>query len=147
MRTLNRKLTGTQICSLECHIIRTEVRQIISKTTPMMLENKLSASTSGWGLFGRSEMGAKHCTGALSAIESQRLGEELDLRLHTCAACGRRNLYPIRDRLKNWELEPHLMPMGRPDGMRRCEAGQARRSTKATLRAWIPVPAIQVRRF
>jgi hypothetical protein len=58
-------------------------------------------------------MKLKQCIGGLSPEEIQQLEEETELRLHTCAACGRRNLYAIRDSLGKWVPEPHDEPLPR----------------------------------
>ena len=55
----------------------------------------------------------KKCIGGLRQEEIQRLGEEAELRLHTCAVCGKRNLYAIRDSLGRWVPEPHNEPVPR----------------------------------
>jgi hypothetical protein len=54
------------------------------------------------------------CGGGLSSLEIQQLDEGTELRLHTCLACGRRNLYAIRDDASNWSLEAHYPPPQRP---------------------------------
>jgi hypothetical protein len=48
--------------------------------------------------------------GALSLKEAQALAQETELRLHECAICGTQNLYPVKDPLGNWALEPHNVP-------------------------------------
>jgi hypothetical protein len=58
-------------------------------------------------------MKLKQCIGGLSPEEIQQLEEETELRLHTCAVCGRRNLYAIRDSLGKWVPEPHDEPFPR----------------------------------
>jgi hypothetical protein len=58
-------------------------------------------------------MKLKQCIGGLSPEEIQHLEEETELRLHTCAVCGRRNLYAIRDSLGKWVPEPHDEPFPR----------------------------------
>jgi hypothetical protein len=58
-------------------------------------------------------MNLKQCIGGLSPEEIQQLEEETELRLHTCAVCGRRNLYAIRDTLGKWGPEPHDAPLPR----------------------------------
>jgi hypothetical protein len=39
----------------------------------------------------------KQCDGTLTIAEIKTLEEGRDLRLHTCAACGKRNLYLVKD--------------------------------------------------
>jgi hypothetical protein len=58
-------------------------------------------------------MKLKQCLGGLSPEEIQQLEEETELRLHTCAMCGKRNLYAIRDSLGKWVPEPHYEPLPR----------------------------------
>jgi hypothetical protein len=58
-------------------------------------------------------MKLKQCLGSLSPEEIQQLEEETELRLHTCAVCGKRNLYAIRDSLGKWVPEPHTEPLPR----------------------------------
>lgn len=55
-------------------------------------------------------MGTKLCTAALSLRETQTLAQETELRLYTCAVCGRRNLYPVKSLSGDWTLEPHCVP-------------------------------------
>jgi hypothetical protein len=55
-------------------------------------------------------MKLKQCIGGLSPEEVQQLEQETELRLHTCAVCGRRNLYAIKDGLGKWVPEPHDEP-------------------------------------
>ena len=59
------------------------------------------------------KMKLKQCIGGLSPAEIQQLEQETELRLHTCAVCGRRNLYAIRDSLGKWIPEPHDEPLPR----------------------------------
>jgi hypothetical protein len=56
-------------------------------------------------------MQARSCPGALSPKELQELEEDADLRLYTCAVCGKRNLYSIKDRSGRWVPEPHHAPL------------------------------------
>jgi hypothetical protein len=58
-------------------------------------------------------MKPKPCIGGLSPKEIQRLEEETELRLHTCAVCGKRNLYAIKDSFGQWVPEPHNEPLPR----------------------------------
>ena len=58
-------------------------------------------------------MKLKECLGGLSPEEIQQLEEETELRLYTCAVCGRRNLYAIRDSRGKWVPEPHNEPLPR----------------------------------
>jgi hypothetical protein len=58
-------------------------------------------------------MNQKPCIGGLSQQEIKRLAEEAELRLHTCAVCGKRNLYAVRDSLGKWVPEPHNEPAPR----------------------------------
>jgi hypothetical protein len=58
-------------------------------------------------------MKPKHCTGGLSPKEMQQLEEETELRLHTCAVCGKRNLYAVKDSSGRWAPEPHDQPLPR----------------------------------
>jgi len=58
-------------------------------------------------------MKLKQCIGGLSPEEIQQLEGETELRLHTCAVCGKRNLYAIRDNLGKWVPEPHSEPLPR----------------------------------
>jgi hypothetical protein len=58
-------------------------------------------------------MKPKQCTGGLSPEEIQQLEEETELRLHTCAVCGKRNLYAVKDRSGKWAPEPHTEPLPR----------------------------------
>jgi hypothetical protein len=55
-------------------------------------------------------MKPKQCTGGLSPKEIQQLEEETELRLHTCAVCGKRNLYAVKDGSGRWAPEPHTEP-------------------------------------
>jgi hypothetical protein len=56
-------------------------------------------------------MKPKQCSGGLSSQEIQQLEEETELRLHTCAVCGKRNLYAVKDSSGGWALEPHTEPL------------------------------------
>jgi hypothetical protein len=58
-------------------------------------------------------MQPKQCDGTLTIAESETLEEKRDLRLYTCAACGKRNLYLVKDPEGKWALEPHRVPMPR----------------------------------
>ena len=58
-------------------------------------------------------MKLKKCIGSLRQEEIHQLEQEAELRLHTCAVCGRRNLYAIRDSFGKWVLEPHNEPLPR----------------------------------
>jgi hypothetical protein len=62
-----------------------------------------------------SELGMKpkKCEGGLTPKEVEELEEETELRLYTCAVCGRRNLYSVRDNLGKWTTEPHEQPSPR----------------------------------
>jgi hypothetical protein len=63
-------------------------------------------------LHPNSLMEPGQCTGALTPEEIQTLEAGTELRLYTCAVCGKRNLYPIKAAGK-WVPEPHLVPMPR----------------------------------
>jgi hypothetical protein len=56
---------------------------------------------------------AEQCDGGLSAEEIKEEQRGTELRLHTCAVCGKRNLYPIRNPGGKWALEPHSPPAPR----------------------------------
>jgi hypothetical protein len=58
-------------------------------------------------------MKPKQCTGGLNPKEIQQLEEETELRLHTCAVCGRRNLYAVKGSSGSWAPEPHTEPLPR----------------------------------
>jgi hypothetical protein len=60
-------------------------------------------------------MEPKQCDGTLTIAEIEPLREERDLRHHTCAACGKRNLYLVKDTEGKWALEPHGVPTPRCD--------------------------------
>jgi hypothetical protein len=72
-----------------------------------------AASNKGSTIVHDLNMNPKQCIGGLSPEEIQQLDEETELRLHTCAVCGRRNLYAIRDSLGKWGPEPHDEPIPR----------------------------------
>jgi hypothetical protein len=55
----------------------------------------------------------KRCDGALTPTQIQALEEAIELRLYTCAVCGKRNLYPIKTSSGKWQLEPHSVPRPR----------------------------------
>ena len=57
-------------------------------------------------------MEARQCDGALTPREIETLEAGTELRLYTCAVCGKRNLYPIKAAGK-WVPEPHRVPMPR----------------------------------
>ena len=61
------------------------------------------------------DMTSKECIGGLSPQEIQQLETETELRLYTCAVCGRRNLYAIRNSLGRWVPEPHDEPLPRTE--------------------------------
>lgn len=58
-------------------------------------------------------MKSTHCPGALTALDLLRLETEQEMRLHTCALCGKRNLYAVKDVLGTWTLEEHSKPVPR----------------------------------
>lgn len=58
-------------------------------------------------------MKPKQCVGGLTSREIEGLEEEPELRLYTCAVCGKRNLYALRDNLGKWTTEPHDEPTPR----------------------------------
>jgi hypothetical protein len=58
-------------------------------------------------------MEPRQCDGALTPGEIQTLEAGTELRLYTCAACGKRNLYPIKDPVGIWGPEPHRVPTPR----------------------------------
>jgi hypothetical protein len=58
-------------------------------------------------------MKSTHCPGALTPREILRLETEQEMRLHTCALCGRRNLYAVKNGLGEWALEVHNKPLPR----------------------------------
>jgi hypothetical protein len=62
-----------------------------------------------------SELGMKlkKCVGGLTPREIEGLEEEPELRLHTCAVCGKRNLYALKDNLGRWTTESHDQPSPR----------------------------------
>jgi hypothetical protein len=62
-----------------------------------------------------SELGMKlkKCVGGLTPREIEGLEEVPELRLHTCAVCGKRNLYALKDNLGRWTTEAHDPPSPR----------------------------------
>jgi hypothetical protein len=58
-------------------------------------------------------MKPKQCIGGLTPKEIEALEEEPELRLYTCAVCGKRNLYAVKDSLGRWTPEPHHQPLPR----------------------------------
>jgi hypothetical protein len=58
-------------------------------------------------------MKSTQCPGALTPREIFRLEIEQEMRLHTCALCGRRNLYATRDGSEGWKPEVHDKPLPR----------------------------------
>ena len=58
-------------------------------------------------------MNPKKCKGGLTPKEIDELDDESELRLYTCAVCGKRNLYALRDDLGRWTTEPHDQPSPR----------------------------------
>jgi hypothetical protein len=58
-------------------------------------------------------MNPKKCAGGLTPREIGELEEEPELRLYTCAVCGKRNLYALKDNLGRWTTEPHDHPSPR----------------------------------
>jgi hypothetical protein len=58
-------------------------------------------------------MKPRSCNGALTLAEMQTLEAGTELRLYTCAVCGKRNLYPVKDPWGKWVPEPHSTPMPR----------------------------------
>jgi hypothetical protein len=58
-------------------------------------------------------MKPKKCVGGLTLKEIEGLEEEPELRLYTCAVCGKRNLYALKDDLGRWTTEPHDEPSPR----------------------------------
>jgi hypothetical protein len=63
--------------------------------------------------FSALGMKPKNCEGGLTPKEIEELEEETELRLYTCAVCGKRNLYALRDNLGKWTTEPHEQPSPR----------------------------------
>jgi hypothetical protein len=55
-------------------------------------------------------MGTKQCTASLSTREAETLAQATEQRLYACAACRKRNLYPVRSPSGDWVLEPHYVP-------------------------------------
>jgi hypothetical protein len=53
------------------------------------------------------------CPGALTPREIFRLETEQEMRLHTCALCGKRNLYAVKNGSGRWALEAHDKPLAR----------------------------------
>jgi hypothetical protein len=51
------------------------------------------------------------CKGAFTPAENESLGEDTELLLYTCAICGKRNLYPVKDSAGQWAPEPHYVPV------------------------------------
>ena len=67
------------------------------------------------------EMETRRCIGGLTAREIHWLEEEdTELRLYTCAVCGKRNLYAVRDSEGKWRPEAHDEPLPRE----RSDAGE-----------------------
>ncbi len=58
-------------------------------------------------------MKPQKCVGGLTPTEIGELEEEPELRLYTCAVCGKRNLYALKDNLGRWTTEPHDHPSPR----------------------------------
>jgi hypothetical protein len=58
------------------------------------------------------------CPGALAPREILRLETEPEMRLHTCALCGKRNLYAVKDGLGRWAPEVHNKPSPRKTSAR-----------------------------
>ena len=58
-------------------------------------------------------MKLKKCVGGLTPKEIGGLEEEPELRLYTCAVCGKRNLYALKDNLGRWTTESHDQPSPR----------------------------------
>jgi hypothetical protein len=58
-------------------------------------------------------MKPKKCVGGLTPREIEGLEEEPELLLHTCAVCGKRNLYAFKDNLGRWTTEAHDQPSPR----------------------------------
>jgi hypothetical protein len=58
-------------------------------------------------------MKPENCIGGLTPREIEGLEEEPELRLYTCAVCGKRNLYAVKDHLGRWTTEPHHEPSPR----------------------------------
>jgi hypothetical protein len=58
-------------------------------------------------------MEPKQCNGSLTPTEIQTLEEGTELRLYTCAVCGKRNIYPVETPSGKWTPEPHSVPMPR----------------------------------
>ena len=58
-------------------------------------------------------MKPEKCMGGLTPTEIEGLEEEPELRLYTCAVCGKRNLYAIKDNVGRWTTEPHDQPSPR----------------------------------
>jgi hypothetical protein len=63
--------------------------------------------------FSELSMKPKKCEGGLTPKEIEELEEETELRLYTCAVCGKRNLYALKDNLGKWTTEPHDQPSPR----------------------------------
>jgi hypothetical protein len=92
--------------------------QALARDVPPLLKRHLhlvtqAASNQRSTIVPELNMKLKECLGGLSPEEIQQLEEETELRLHTCAVCGRRNLYAIRDGLGKWVPEPHNEPLPR----------------------------------
>jgi hypothetical protein len=58
-------------------------------------------------------MKPRQCTGGLPPKEIHFLQEETEMRLYTCALCGKRNLYAVKDGSGKWALEFHNKPLPR----------------------------------
>jgi hypothetical protein len=58
-------------------------------------------------------MKPQKCVGGLTPSEIGELEGESELRLYTCAVCGKRNLYALKDNLGKWTTEPHDQPSPR----------------------------------
>jgi hypothetical protein len=70
-------------------------------------------------------MKSSQCPGAFTPGEILRLETEQEMRLHTCALCGKRNLYAVKDALGMWALEAHNKPLPR-----KTSAHSARKTTR-----------------
>jgi hypothetical protein len=58
-----------------------------------------------------SHVEVMECNGSLTPAQIQAEESGTELLLHTCSACGKRNLYPIKDSGGKWALEPHSAPV------------------------------------
>lgn len=105
----------------------------VARLMTLLIESDLDpltyicAGSSGMGKYGglplpsnrsavidiRVLMKSTQCLGALTPREILRLEAEEEMRLHTCALCGRRNLYAVKDGLGRWTLEAHSKPLPR----------------------------------